>query len=133
MAEDFEIELFVFRTGTEAETIVFGEAARERRRATIAAGVEVACLACGSDLVYPLEWEKTDADMWLVTLRCPECHRVYDTALERPAVERFVGQLHSQKRALAHDLAKWSLARFLEETERFVEALRGNHVLPMDF
>jgi len=121
----------VFPDGSGAETLVSAEEARALRRASAPAAV-VDCCRCGSDLVHPLDWEKTKSG-WLVTLRCPECRSEYAAVFDAQLMERFVAQLHAQKRALAHDLARLSLGRFADDAQRFVAALRADHILPSDF
>jgi ribosomal protein S27E len=133
MEHDVSIDLFTFADGSTHETIVFGEAARAQRRATSGPVVEVCCRSCGSDLVYPLAWESTSKETWMLRLRCPDCEAAYDVALGRYTMERFVTQLHSQKRALTHDLARWELACFREETERLMLLIAEDRVLPVDF
>jgi len=127
------IELFAFGDGIRSEIILFGDAARAQRRATAGPVSEVCCRSCGSDLVHPLAWESTSEEVWLLQLRCPECELVFDIALNRYSMERYVTQLHSQKRALAHDLAYWDLACFREDMERLLRLIGDDTVLPADF
>lgn len=132
MAEETSIELFSFADGRTTETIVFGEAARAQRRPP-GPGVELCCRECGSDLVHPLDCEQTDEQTWLLTLRCPDCEACYDVALGRCTMERYIAQLHDQKRALILELDRWSLARFREEVERLLALIADDKVLPFDF
>ncbi len=133
MEQETSIDLFVFADGSTRETIVFGEAARAQRRATSGPVVEVSCRHCGSDLIYPIAWESTGEDTWVLSLRCPDCEAVYEVALGRYTMERFVTQLHAQKRALAHDLARWDLACFREDMERVLQLIQDDRVLPAAF
>jgi len=112
---------------------VTAEEARDLRRAPGCEVPEITCGSCGSDLVFPIDWENTSQTMWLVTLRCPECRAEYDEPMERWRVERFVAQLHTQKRALARELARFTLSSFVVEVERFVAALKAGHIQPDDF
>ena len=133
MTDGQMIELPVFPNGSDTETLVSADEARALRRASGLPGVEITCPECGSDLVYPLDWEATSAPFWLVTTRCPECDSEHDRPMQRWLVERFVAQLHRQKRALGDDLARLSLGSFCDEVERFVAALQAGHIQPMDF
>jgi hypothetical protein len=133
MEQDTTIDLFAFADGSSSETIVFGEAARAQRRGTSGPLLEVCCRHCGSDLIYPLAWEATSEETWLLRLRCPDCEAVYDVALGRYTMERFVTQLHTQKRALANELARWDLALFREDVERLLRLIDESRVLPADF
>jgi ribosomal protein S27E len=133
MEDGTSIELFSFTDERTTETIVFGEAAREQRRPSSAAAAEVCCRSCGSDLVHPVEWERTGEETWLVLVRCPDCETAYEVAFGRFTMERFIAQLHDQKRALALELDRWSLARFREEVERLLALIGDDRVLPFDF
>jgi hypothetical protein len=133
LEQDTIIDLFAFADGSSSETIVFGEAARALRRRASGPLLEVCCRYCGSDLIFPLAWEATSEETWLLQVRCPDCEAAYDEALGRYTMERFVTQLHSQKRALANDLARWELALFREDVERFLNLIDEDRVLPADF
>ena len=119
--------------GSDAETLVTAEEARDLRRGPNSELEEILCASCRSDLVMPVDWESTSRTMWLVTLRCPECGAEYDEPMERGRVERFVAQLHAQKRALARELARLTLSAFAVEVETFVAALQAGHIQPEDF
>lgn len=133
MEDGTSIELFSFTDERTTETIVFGEAAREQRRTPSTAATQICCRSCGSDLIHPTEWERTGKEMWLLLMRCPDCETVYDVALGRFSMERLIAQLHDQKRALALELDRWSLARFREEVEGLLALIGDDRVLPFDF
>jgi hypothetical protein len=119
--------------GSDAEVLVTAQEARDLRRVPGSEAAEILCGSCCSDLVFPVDWQSTSETMWLVKLRCPECDAEYDEPMERWLVERFVAQLHTQKRALAGELARFTLSAFALETERFVAALNAGHIQPDDF
>lgn len=127
------IELFSFTDERTTETIVFGEAARELRRDPAGPSTAVCCRDCGSDLLHPLEWDSANEETWRMVLRCPDCESVYETVMGRYTVERFIAQLHGQKRALCLELERWSRARFREEVERLLALIDDERVLPIDF
>jgi len=127
------IEVFSFSDECAIETLVFGEAARQARKAAIAPAVELCCRDCGSDLVTPLRWEQTDEETWYLALRCPECESVDDIVLGRSTMERFIAQLHAQKRALIADLRHWERARFREDVERLLALVDADLVVADDF
>ena len=118
---------------SDPEVVVTAQEARDLRRIPGSEAVEILCGSCGSDLVFPVDWESRCQTMWLVTLRCPECDAEYDEPMERWRIERFVAQLHTQKRALARELARLTLSAFALEAERFVAALWAGHIRPEDF
>ena len=121
MAENQEtgqrVVLSLLPDGSDAETLVTAEEARDLRRGPAPELEEILCSSCCSDLVLPVDWESTSRTMWLVTLRCPECGAEYDEPMERRRVERFVAQLHAQKRALARELARLTLSAFAVEVD----------------
>jgi hypothetical protein len=119
--------------GSDAETLVTAQEARDLRCGPGSEAAEILCASCCSDLVMPVDWESTSKTMWLVTLRCPECGAEYGEPRERRQVERFVAQLHAQKRALARELARLTLSAFAAEVETFVAALNAGHIQPEDF
>jgi hypothetical protein len=127
------VVLSVLSDGSDAEVLVTAQEARDLRRFPGSEAAEILCASCGSDLVFPFDWESTCRTMWLVTLRCPECGAEYDEPMQRWRVERFVAQLHAQKRALARELARLELSAFALEVEPFVAALKAGHIRPEDF
>lgn len=142
-AADVQSDLHPFRTqavkialfdGCDAEeTLLFGEAARAQRCVDAPPQAESLCRHCGSELGHPLDWEHPTDELWLLTLRCPECECEWVVAMDQPVIERFIAHLHAQKRALARDLARLSTTRFAEEAKRFTSALHADRVLPADF
>ena len=47
------------------------------------------CRACGSPLVYPIDWRSAPNGLWTVDLRCPNCERVDTVRLTQDEAERF--------------------------------------------
>ena len=129
---DQRIVLSVLPDGSDAEVLCTAQEARDLRYGG-AEPAEITCASCGSDLVFPVDWENTLENTWLVVLRCPECDAEYEEALERWRIERFVTQLHTQKRALAKELARFITSSFVLEAKRFVAALNAGHIQPEDF
>ena len=44
-------------------------------------------MACGSGLVYPVEWEEAGTTHWEVALRCPNCEWFATGVFEQDVVE----------------------------------------------
>ena len=130
---DQRVVLSVLPDGSDAEVLVTAQEARDLRRTDGTEPPEITCAACGSDLVFPIDWENTVRTTWLITLRCPECRAEYGETLESWRIERFVAQLHTQKRALAKELARFTMSSFILDIERFVAALKAGHIQPEDF
>jgi hypothetical protein len=91
------------------------------------------CGACESELVYPVEWEEAGETHWEVTLRCPNCEWSGTGVFEQDIVERFDEALDRGTEALVRDLKRMMHANMEDEIERFVHALRGDHIVPDDF
>jgi hypothetical protein len=91
------------------------------------------CPACGSELVYPVEWEEAGPTNWQVSLRCPNCEWSETSTFEQETVERFDDELDRGTSALIDDLKRLTYANMEEEIDLFCQALAGNHVLPEDF
>ena len=81
------------------------------------------CRGCGSDLVYPLEWDEAGTTHWEVTLRCPNCEWTGTGIFDQDAVERFDEELDGGTEALVRDLKRLMRANMEDEVERFSTAL----------
>jgi hypothetical protein len=91
------------------------------------------CGTCGSDLVYPVEWDEAGATHWEVTLRCPNCEWTGTGVFEQSVVERFDEELDRGTEQLVRDLKRMMHANMEDQIERFVLALEADHILPDDF
>jgi hypothetical protein len=91
------------------------------------------CCTCGSELVYPIEWDEAGPTHWEVALRCPNCEWCGAGVFEQELVERFDDELDRGTEALVRDLKRLMHANMEDEIERFVEALQDDHILPSDF
>jgi hypothetical protein len=92
-----------------------------------------ACLDCGSELVYPVEWEEAGLDNWRVLLHCPNCDVYREGVFSQDTVERFDEELDRGADALARDYKRLMRANMAEEIDRFVGALRSDAILAEDF
>jgi hypothetical protein len=91
------------------------------------------CPSCECDMVYPIEWEQAEEDVWGVTLRCPNCERVRDGMMDEGLIEKFDCLLDRGTDLLVHDLNNLTYANMVTEINAFVAALDGGHLLPEDF
>lgn len=91
------------------------------------------CGTCACPLMQPLCAEPMGKSHWRVTLRCPNCLWVGTGVVTGRALERFDEARGHDIDLIRHDLERISLANMVEETERFVRALNGDHILPSDF
>ena len=91
------------------------------------------CEACGSDLVYPIEWAPADERTWAVELRCPDCEWSRNGVHAQQVVDRFDIELDRGTDMLIEDLARLTRANMEDEIERFIHALHADHILAEDF
>ena len=157
--EDYKIELFIFPDGTSVELMVFdrarkAHASRAGRPATATADALPAkpapspcsaplapredpeahvCPVCGSDLVYPIDWDRSGPASWILILRCPECETRREVSLGRASVEQFNRELYFGAQALAREADQMMRRNFEDEVQRIVAALERDLILPMDF
>jgi len=91
------------------------------------------CGTCSSELVYPVEWHEAGPEHWQVQLRCPNCEWSGTGVFEQHAVELFDEELDRGTEALLRDLKRLVQANMEEQVERFIDALRDDHIVPDDF
>ena len=157
---DYKIELFIFPDGTRVEMIVFDAATRARgavQPAQASAGPAAAtptraapapcrvppppqedtdahhCPVCRSELVYPLDWDRSGPASWTMILRCPECETRREVTLGRASVEELNRELYQGAQAIAREADRLTRRNFEDEVERMVAALECDLILPMDF
>jgi DNA-directed RNA polymerase subunit RPC12/RpoP len=91
------------------------------------------CGRCGSELVFPIDWEEAGRTHWEVVLRCPECGWQDTGVFDQAVVDRFDEELDRGTRVLVRDLKHLMHANMEDEVERFVAALHAGHIEPSDF
>jgi hypothetical protein len=91
------------------------------------------CRRCGSELVYPVDWDEAGRTRWEVVRRCPECAWRDTGVFDQAVVDRFDEELDRGTRALVRDLKHLVQANMEDEVERFVAALHAGHIEPGDF
>jgi hypothetical protein len=91
------------------------------------------CLDCGSELVFPVEWDEADPENWSVLLHCPNCTVYREGVFSQGCVEQFDEQLDRGADALARDYRRLMRANMAEEIDSFVSALQADAILPEDF
>lgn len=91
------------------------------------------CPSCGSDLVQPIDWAPADNLNWAVHLRCPDCEWIGHGVYGQQVVDRFDVELDRGTDMLIEDLSRLTRANMEDETERFIAALAGDHILAEDF
>jgi hypothetical protein len=154
--ENYKIELFIFPDGTSVELMVFDKGRRGRTTGPATATADGlpanpapapcrvpppagedpdahVCPVCGSDLVYPIDWDRSGPSSWMLILRCPECETRREVRLGRASVEQFNRELYFGAQALAREADQMMRRNFEDEVQRIVVALERDLILPMDF
>jgi hypothetical protein len=91
------------------------------------------CPECSSELVQPVDWDEAGPAHWEMTLRCPACTWTTSGIFTQELVEQLEEELDRGAEALVADLKRLTHANMEDEIDRFVAALEGDHVWPMDF
>jgi hypothetical protein len=91
------------------------------------------CPECYSNLVQPLEWGEGASGSWELTLQCPNCYWSIDGVFNREQIDQFEEQLDDGLADMLSDLRRLTQANMVEETDRFIAALRADLILPEDF
>ena len=104
-----------------------------RQAAPPAAAELHVCAACGSDLVYPLDWAPTPDRRWSIVLRCPECETLAEGVHDQRVVDRFDEELDRATEQILDDLTLLTRANMEDQVERFVAALHAGHIVAEDF
>jgi predicted RNA-binding Zn-ribbon protein involved in translation (DUF1610 family) len=91
------------------------------------------CPGCGSDLVYPTDWAPASDRHWHVALRCPECEWNGGGRYSQDIVDRLDEALDCGTEAVLDDLNILVRANMEDQIDRFVDALKGDLILPEDF
>jgi hypothetical protein len=91
------------------------------------------CPRCTGELVYPVDWAEAGPKNWEVALRCPDCEWGDVGVFSQDAVERFDLELDRGAEVLLRDLQQLSRANMADDVERFIVALRDDHIQPTDF
>jgi hypothetical protein len=108
-------------------------AARRRSTAARTRNDLHVCPSCASELVYPTDWEPADSKRWSVALRCPECEWAGGGIYGQDVLDRFDAALDRGTEDMLDDLKLLVRANLEDEIERFVAALRDDHILAEDF
>lgn len=94
------------------------------------------CPVCASSLVEPICWAHRGSGLWVVDLRCPECETECALTLDAEAVHAYNVCLFDAEdeltRAVRRFESEWS-SGVADEDRRFIEALRADRILPIDF
>lgn len=94
------------------------------------------CPVCGSRLVEPVTWAQAGAGVWRLGLRCPDCETERTVVLGAAEAHAYNVHLYDAADEAAAEAerlrASWAAAVSAED-QRFLEALRADRILPIDF
>ena len=128
------VKRVVLPSGKTIEIVYFADDAAAERSAAPARTTDLhVCPHCSSRLVYPLAWEEAGEGHWELRLRCPNCEWTEEDVFPQAVVEQLDEELDHGTQVLVRDLKQLMHANMEEEVERFIAALRADHILPMDF
>ena len=91
------------------------------------------CPSCSGQLVYPVSWEERVGDTWKLNLRCPDCEWRGSGEFGQRVVEAFDDVLNDGTEAMLNALRSASRANMEADVERFITAMNGDEIEPMDF
>jgi hypothetical protein len=132
----------VLPSGKTIEVVYFKDAAQRAERAEPSAPGHSAaephqplhtCVACSSELVYPVRWEEAGPDSWSVLLHCPNCDVHREGIFTQENVEELDEELDRAGDVLSRDYKRLARENMAEEIERFAGALEADAILPEDF
>lgn len=119
-------------SGKSIEVLYFGDEAAPQAPAKGDAPLHM-CGECGSNLVYPTDWQEAGADHWEVELRCPNCESRSTGVFAQTVVETFDDELDRGIDVLLADYRALVNSNMEDEIDRFAKALEVGAILPADF
>jgi hypothetical protein len=93
----------------------------------------LACEACGSGYVCPLDWAPVDAQTWLVACRCGECGHRHEAHLTNDQAARWDLELCRQTAAIERAIERLDRERMAAEAAAFTAALQRDLIDAGDF
>lgn len=124
------VDIVYFSEAVAAEAGATRRPPAETRGGTLPLHV---CPDCDGELVYPVSWEERDDDAWSVERRCPECEWREVGEFGQAEVEVFDDALNDGTEAVLMALRDTSRQNMEEDVDRFIAALLGDQIQPMDF
>jgi transcription elongation factor Elf1 len=93
----------------------------------------LACQACGSRYVCPLDWAPVDEQTWWVACRCGECGHRHEVSLSNDQAASWDVELCRQTAVIEREFARLDRARMAAEAATFTAALRHDLIDATDF
>ncbi len=93
----------------------------------------LACPACGSDRICPIEWETAGDHHWWMLLRCGECQSWVQATVGNEQAAALDIELDRQQAEIADAAAALAAERMATDVETFTAALELDLVDADDF
>ncbi len=93
----------------------------------------LACPACGSDRICPIEWETAGDHHWSMLLRCGECQSWVQATVGNEQAAALDLELDRQQAEIADAAAALAAERMAADVEAFTAALELDLVDADDF
>ena len=93
----------------------------------------LACQACGSDRICPIDWETAGDDHWWLLLRCGECQSWVQGTVGNEQAAALDIELDRQQAEIADAAAALAAERMAADVEAFTTALELDLVDADDF
>ena len=122
-------------SGKSIEVLYFADPSSAATRPAAPAGDQPlhVCTECGSDLVYPTDWQEAGPEHWEVDLRCPNCEWRGSGVFHQDVVESFDDELDRGIDVLLSDYRSLVSSNMEDEIDRFSKALDVGAILPAAF
>ena len=93
----------------------------------------LACGACRSRYVCPLDWNPVDEETWWVACRCGECGHRHEALLSNGQAAHWDVELFRQTAAIEREVERLDRERMATEAAAFTAALRHDLIDAADF
>jgi hypothetical protein len=133
---DFQVKRIILPSGKAVEIVYLQSApagaASEDEALAPTAALEL-CPECESELVHPLAWHELSPGRWEIERRCPDCEWASTGVHGEADVQRYDALLNEGTDTLIERVEQLAHDNMAAEIERFVAALRDDHITPFDF
>ena len=132
---DFQVKRIILPSGKAVEIVYLQSApgATVSNDETLVAAALELCPECDGELVHPLAWHELSPGRWEIERRCPECEWEATGVHGEADVQRYDALLNEGTDALIEHVEQLAHDNMAAEIERFVAALRDDHITPFDF
>ncbi len=132
---DFQVKRIILPSGKAVEIVYLQSAPgapASSEENLVAAALEL-CPECDGELVHPTAWHELSPGRWEIERRCPECEWESTGVHGEADVQRYDALLNEGTDSLIEHVEQLAHDNMAAEIERFVAALRDDHITPFDF